>query len=117
MAQALDVSSPVNLAKYSKRKLTFLLFSSYFTLKTIDTRVIISLAKKGGIFMTKVVVRNGNVDGALRNLKAANSKDGSLAQLREKQDGYLKPGVRRRNAKKEGIKNTRRRNRRENRGY
>ena len=28
--------------------------------------------------MTKVVVRNGNVDGALRNLKAANSKDGSL---------------------------------------
>ena len=29
--------------------------------------------------MTKVVVRNGNVDGALRNLKAANSKDGSLA--------------------------------------
>ena len=50
--------------------------------------------------MTKVVVRNGNVDGALRNLKAANSKDGSLAQLREKQDGYLKPGVRRRNAKR-----------------
>ena len=25
--------------------------------------------------MTKVVVRNGNVDGALRNLKAANSKE------------------------------------------
>ena len=75
------------------------------------------LAKKGGIFMTKVVVRNGNVDGALRNLKAANSKDGSLAQLREKQDGYLKPGVRRRNAKKEGIKNAKRRFRRENRGY
>ena len=54
--------------------------------------------------MTKVVVRNGNVDGALRNLKAANSKDGSLAQLREKQDGYLKPGVRRRNAKKKALK-------------
>ena len=67
--------------------------------------------------MTKVVVRNGNVDGALRNLKAANSKDGSLARLREKHDGYLKPGIRRRNAKKEGIKNTRRRNRRENRDY
>ena len=81
--------------------------------------LIIELGKSLGsrIFMTKVVVRNGNVDGALRNLKAANSKDGSLAQLREKQDGYLKPGVRRRNAKKEGIKNARRRFRRENRDY
>ena len=59
----------------------------------------------------KVVVRNGNVDSALRNLKAASSKDGSLTQIREKNDGYLKPGVRRRNAKKEGIKNTRRRER------
>lgn len=95
----------------------FLRFSLTFNLQTLYHRVIISLAKKGGIFMTKVVVRNGNVDGALRNLKAANSKDGSLAQLREKQDGYLKPGVRRRNAKKEGIKNARRRNRRENRDY
>lgn len=65
--------------------------------------------------MTKVIVRNGNVDGALRNLKTASSKDGSLARLKENQQGYLKPGVKRRNAKKEGIKNTRRRNRRENR--
>lgn len=65
--------------------------------------------------MTKVIVRNGNVDGALRNLKATNSKDGSLAKLKDKQEGYLKPGVRRRNAKKEGIKNARRRARRERR--
>lgn len=64
---------------------------------------------------TKVVVRNGNIEGALRNLKTSNSKDGSLAKLREKQDGYLKPGIRRRNAKKEGIKNTRRRERRQRR--
>ncbi len=65
--------------------------------------------------MTKVIVRNGNVDGALRNLKVANSRDGSLARYREIKDGYLKPGVRRRNAKKEGIKNTRRRERSANR--
>jgi len=69
------------------------------------------LAEKGGIFMTKVIVRNGNVEGALRNLKV--DKDGSRAKLKERTQGYLKPGVKRRNAKKEGIKNTRRRNRRE----
>ena len=59
--------------------------------------------------MTKVVVRNGNVEGALRNLKI--DKDGSRARLKEREQGYLKPGVKRRNAKKEGIKNTRRRER------
>ena len=59
--------------------------------------------------MTKVIVRNGNVEGALRNLKV--DKDGSRARLKERQQGYLKPGVKRRNAKKEGIKNTRRRER------
>ncbi len=59
--------------------------------------------------MTKVVVRNGNVEGALRNLKM--DKDGSRARLKEREQGYLKPGVKRRNAKKEGIKNTRKRER------
>ena len=59
--------------------------------------------------MTKVIVRNGNVEGALRNLKM--DKDGSRARLKEREQGYLKPGVKRRNAKKEGIKNTRRRER------
>ena len=61
--------------------------------------------------MTKVIVRNGNVEGALRNLKV--DKDGSRAKLKQRIQGYLKPGVQRRNAKKEGIKNTRRRNRSE----
>ncbi len=61
--------------------------------------------------MTKVIVRNGNVEGALRNLKV--DKDGSRAKLKQRIQGYLKPGVKRRNAKKEGIKNTRRRNRSE----
>lgn len=57
--------------------------------------------------MTKVVVRNGNVDSALRNLKV--DKDGSRAKLKERTQGYLKPGVKRRKAKKEGIKNTHKR--------
>ncbi len=58
---------------------------------------------------TKVVVKNGNIDMALKSLK--NDKDGSRAQLKERNQGYLKPGVKRRNARKEGIKNTRRRER------
>lgn len=59
--------------------------------------------------MTKVIVRNGNVESALRNLKI--DKDGSRAQLKERTQGYQKPGVKRRIAKKEGIKNTRKRER------
>ena len=59
--------------------------------------------------MTKVMVRNGNVDGALRTLKV--DKDGSRKKLRENIEGYLKPGVKRRIEKKENIKNSRKRNR------
>ena len=43
--------------------------------------------------MDKVLVRNGDVDGALRNMR------------------HKKPGVRRREKKAEGIKNTRKRER------
>lgn len=60
--------------------------------------------------MTKVVVRNGNVDGALRTMKQKNVKDGLLKAVRERQEGYMKPGVKRRKAKKEAIRNSRRRN-------
>lgn len=63
--------------------------------------------------MTKVIVRNGNVEGAIRNFKM--DKDGSRAKIKERTQGYLKPGVKRRNAKKEGIKNTRKRERNANR--
>ncbi len=59
--------------------------------------------------MSKIVVRDGNVDGALRTLKQKNAKDGLLKKVRERQEGYLKPGVKRRKAKKEAIKNSRRR--------
>lgn len=59
--------------------------------------------------MSKVVVRNGNVDGALRTMKQKNARDGLLKKARELQDGYKKPGVKRREKRNEGIKNARKR--------
>ena len=61
--------------------------------------------------MTKVIVRNGNVDGALRTVKQRNAKDGLLKAVRERQEGYMKPGVRKR---KEAIRNAKRNARRYN---
>lgn len=58
--------------------------------------------------MTKVVVRNGKVDEALKNFKQKIVKNGLLKELREKEH-YSKPGVKKRNAKKEAIKNSRKR--------
>ncbi|MEG0022271.1 MAG: 30S ribosomal protein S21 [Bacilli bacterium] len=55
--------------------------------------------------MTKVIVRNGNVDGALRTVKQRNAKDGLLKAVRERQEGYMKPGVKKRKEKKEAIRN------------
>ena len=65
--------------------------------------------------MTKEIVRNGNVDSALKKLKQKNARNGLLKAVRERQEGYLKPGVRRRNAKKEAIRNSRKNRRRGNR--
>lgn len=61
--------------------------------------------------MSTVVVRNGNVDGTLRTMKQKNAKEGLLKTVKERTEGYMKPGVKRRKAKKEGIKNSRRRER------
>lgn len=61
--------------------------------------------------MTHVSVKNGNVDGALRILKQKGMRDGDYKKLRSRQDGYMKPGERRRAAKKEGIKNSHKRER------
>jgi len=66
---------------------------------------------KGGILMDKVMVRNGDVDTALRNMRRKNAREGLLKKVREKNEGYKKPGVRRREKKAEGIKNTRKRER------
>ena len=59
--------------------------------------------------MTKVVVRDGNVESALRTFKQKNVRDGLLKKARERQEGYKKPGVKRREKREEGIKNSRRR--------
>lgn len=65
--------------------------------------------------MTKVVVKNGNIDKALVTLKQKNAKSGLHKKARERQEGYLKPGVKRRLEKQENTKNSRRRNRMRNR--
>lgn len=62
---------------------------------------------------TKVPVKNGNLDVALRKFKQKVARDGVPSECK-KRECYDKPGVRRRNAKKEGIKNTRKRNRANN---
>lgn len=59
--------------------------------------------------MTQVAVKNGNLDFALRKFKQKVARDGVPSECK-KREGYDKPGVKRRLAKKEGIKNTRRRN-------
>ena len=61
--------------------------------------------------MSKVIVRNGNVDGALRTMKQTSARDGLLKKARERQEGYLKPGAKRRKEKAENTKNSRKRNR------
>ncbi|MBQ4634429.1 MAG: 30S ribosomal protein S21, partial [Bacilli bacterium] len=40
--------------------------------------------------MTKVVVRNGNVESALRTFKQKNIKDGLLKEVK-KRESYMKP--------------------------
>ena len=59
---------------------------------------------------TKVTVKNGNLDLALKKFKQKVARDGVPSECK-KRESYIKPGVARRAAKKEGIKNTKRRNR------
>jgi len=56
--------------------------------------------------MTKVVVQDGNVDSALRKFKVKVARSGVPSELKKKKY-HEKPGVKRRNAKKEMIKNSR----------
>ena len=57
--------------------------------------------------MSTITVKNGNVDGALKTFKQKNAKEGLLKEIR-KHEHYEKPGLKKRNAKKEAIKNARR---------
>lgn len=61
--------------------------------------------------MTKVEVKNGDVNGALKRFKMKVAKSGVPSELK-KHKHYTKPGVMKREAKKEMIKNSRKRNRR-----
>ena len=47
----------------------------------------------------------------LKIFKQKNAKNGLLKEARKRQEGYMKPGVKRREAKKEAIRNNRRNNR------
>lgn len=60
--------------------------------------------------MTKVEVSNGNIDGALRRFKMKVARSGVPSELKKRKH-YEKPGVRKRNEKKEMIKNARKNNR------
>lgn len=60
--------------------------------------------------MTKVVVTNGNVDGALKKFKVKVARSGVPSELKKHRE-YTKPGVKRREAKKEMIKNSRKKRR------
>ena len=57
--------------------------------------------------MVHVSVKNDNVDAALRVFKNKFAKSGVPSEVKKRKH-YDKPGVKRRIAKKEGIKNSRR---------
>ena len=54
--------------------------------------------------MVEVQVRNGNLEKAMRVLKKKVQKEGLLRELKERQY-YTKPSEKKREAKKQGIKN------------
>ena len=58
----------------------------------------------------KVIVKDGNIDNALRKFKVKFAKSGVPSELKKRKH-YEKPGVKRRNAKKEMIKNARKHHR------
>ncbi len=60
--------------------------------------------------MTKVVVQNGNIDSALRKFKIKVARSGVPSEIK-KRKCYDKPGVKRRKAKEEMIRNSRKRKR------
>lgn len=59
--------------------------------------------------MATVEVRNGNIDGALKRFKMQVAKDGIPSEIK-KRKFHEKPGVKKRNEKKENIKNAKKHN-------
>lgn len=56
--------------------------------------------------MTRVVVSNGNIESALKKFKVKIARSGVPSELKKHRE-YTKPGVKRREAKKEMIRNSR----------
>ncbi len=63
--------------------------------------------------MTRVEVKGGDVDGALKKFKIKFAKSGVPSELK-KHKAFKKPGVEKREAKKEMIKNSRKRKKNKN---
>lgn len=63
--------------------------------------------------MTHVDVKNGNVEGALKRFKMKVQRSGIPSEVKKRKE-YSKPGIVRREAKKEAIKNARKKNRNNN---
>jgi len=59
--------------------------------------------------MTHVDVKNGNVEVALKKFKVKVQRSGIPSEMKKRKE-YSKPGIVRREAKKEAIKNARKRN-------
>ncbi len=60
--------------------------------------------------MTHVDVKNGNVEVALKKFKVKVQRSGIPSEMKKRKE-YSKPGVVRREAKKEAIKNARKKSR------
>jgi ribosomal protein S21 len=90
------------------------------TQSTVEPRVYIVTAEAGrtrvpperlgGRALLAIQVKNNDVDFALRLLKRQMQKSGLLRELRRRRQ-YEKPSERRRRQKRDGIRNTRKRER------
>ena len=63
--------------------------------------------------MIRQTVKDGNVEAALKRFKNKVARDGVPSEVK-KRENYTKPGVARREKIKEGIKNSRKRNKKRN---
>lgn len=59
--------------------------------------------------MTHVDVKNGNIEMALKKFKVKVQRSGIPSEMKKRKE-YSKPGIVRREAKKEAIKNARKHN-------
>jgi len=63
--------------------------------------------------MSTIIVKNNNVDFAIKRSKVESAS--TLSKARERADGYKKPGVRLREEKKINTRNARKNNKNRNR--